>query len=195
MTNPAYKILLEEFEKYYPQISPGFIIKVQEKLYEVNYKKGTRVLSYNQKQDSGLFIYKGAAIELFVDPVTLEETTTNFWFERDFPYTTPGLFSREPSQSYIMLMEDTHFVGIRFADFTELKNEFPDVEFLTENIRGHYDRLRLQYLADFRYPAYDRVKKLEKSYPGIYNRLEIQHIAQYLKISVKTLSRIRNIKS
>lgn len=191
MTNPAYKMLFEEFERYYPQISSGFKIKVQEKLYEVTYKKGTRVLSYKQIQESGLFIYHGSAIELFVDPFTLEETTTNFWFERDFPYTTPGLFSREPSQSYIMLLEDTHFVGIPFGDFTMLKNEFPDVELLTENIRSHYDKLRLQYLADFRYPAYERVKKLEKLYPDIYKRLEIQHIAQYLKINVKTLSRLR----
>lgn len=191
MTNPAYKMLFEEFERYYPQISSGFKIKVQDKLYEVTYKKGTRVLSYKQIQDSGLFIYHGSAIELFVDPLTLEETTTNFWFERDFPYTTPGLFSREPSQSYIMLLEDTHFVGIPFGDFTMLKNEFPDVELLTENIRSHYDKLRLQYLADFRYPAYERVKRLEKLHPDIYKRLEIQHIAQYLKINVKTLSRLR----
>jgi len=192
MTNPAYKILIEVFEKYYPQISAGFKIKVQEKLREDHYKKGTRVLNYGQVQESLLFIYKGSAIELFVDPLTLEQTTTNFWFESNFLYTTPGLFNHEPSTSYIMLLEDTHLVGILFIDLIAFKVEFPEVELLIENIRSHYDNLRLQYLADFRFPSYDRVKKLEKLHPDIYNRLEIQHIAQYLKISVKTLSRIRD---
>jgi len=192
MTNPAYKILFEEFERYYPPISSGFKVKVQEKLYEIKYKKGTRVLSYKQIQDSGLFIYKGSAMELSVDQATLEETTSGLWFEKDFPYTTPGLFSREPSQSYIILLEDTHFVGIPFVDFTALKNEFPEVELLTENIRSHYDKLRLEYVSDFRYPAIHRVKKLETLHPDIYNRVEIQHIAQYHKVSVKTLSRLRN---
>lgn len=195
MINPAYKILFQEFERYYPQVTSGFKVKIQEKLYEVKYKKGTRVLNYKQIQDSGLFIYKGSAMELSVDHLTLEETASGFWFEKDFPYTTPGLFSREPSQSYIILLEDTHFVGIPFADFTALKTEFPDVELLTENIRSHYDKLRLEYILDFGYPAIQRVKKLENLHPDIYNRVEIQHIAQYHKISVKTLSRLRSRKS
>lgn len=192
MINPAYKILIEEFEKYCPQISSGFKIKVQKKLCEAHYKKGTRVLNYGQIQDSLLFLYKGAAIESFVDSTTLEQTTTNFWLERNFLYTTPGLFNQEPSKSYIILLEDTHLAGILFAEFIAFKAGFPEVELLIENIRSHYDNLRLQYLADFRFSSYERVKKLEKLHPDIYNRLEIQHIAQYLKISVKTLSRIRN---
>lgn len=195
MTNPAYKILFEEFEKYFPKISSGFKVKIQEKLYEVTYKKGTRVLSYKQIQDSGLFIYKGSAMELAVDKITLTETTTNLWFEKDFPYTTPGLFSREPSQSYIILLEDTHFVGIPFADLTAIRTEFPEAELLTENIRSHYDKLRLACISDFGYPAIHRVQKLENLHPDIYNRVEIQHIAQYHKISVKTLSRLRSRQS
>jgi hypothetical protein len=33
MVNPLYKLLIEELEKYYPSISTGFKLKLQEKLF------------------------------------------------------------------------------------------------------------------------------------------------------------------
>jgi hypothetical protein len=191
MINPAFQLLIEELEKYYPLISTRFKLKLLDNVYEITYKKGSRILNYKQVQDAGLFIYKGSAVELFVNPATLEETATKFWFEKDFPYTTPGLFGREPSPSYIKLLEDTHFVGIPFEDFLRMKSDFPEVEPLTENIRGHYDRLRYEYEEDFRFSARHRVKRLEQAHPNIYNLAEIQHIAQFHKISLETLRRLR----
>lgn len=191
MTNPAFKFLIEELEKYYPSCSTGFKIKLQEKLFEVNIRKGKRILNYKEIQESAYFIYKGSAIEFWVDPETLEETATKFWFEKDFPYTTPGLFSREPSPGFIKLLEDSQLLGIKFTDFLAMKNEFPEVEPLSETIRGHYGKLRQEYEADFQFSAIHRVRKLETQHPNIYHRAEIQHIAQYLKISTESLRRLR----
>lgn len=191
MKNAAYKILIEELEKYNPNMTTGFKLKLPDLLFEIGYKKGCRVLNYKQIQEAGLFIYKGSAMELSVNPLTLEETASNFWFEKDFPYTTPGLFSREPSPSYIKLLEDTFFVGIPFLDFLTMKNEFPEVELLSEGIRSHYERKRHEIEEYFRYSAKHRVKRLEEVHPNIYNLAEIQHIAQFHRISVKTLSRLR----
>ncbi|MBB2148956.1 Crp/Fnr family transcriptional regulator [Pedobacter gandavensis] len=191
MKNAAYRTLIEELEKYNPNMTTGLKLKLPDYLFEVRYRKGCRVLNYKQVQDSGLFIYKGSAMELSVNPITLEETAANFWFEKDFPYTTPGLFSRELSPSYIKLLEDTLFVGIPFSDFIAMKQEFPEVELLSEGIRSHYERKRHEFEEDFRHSAKHRVKRLEQARPNIYNLAEIQHIAQYHRISVKTLSRLR----
>lgn len=191
MTNPAFKLLIEELEKYYTISSTGFKIKLQEKLFEITLMKGKRILNYKEVQESAYFIYKGSAIEFWVNPLTLEETATKFWFEKDFPYTTPGLFSREPSPSFIKLLEDTHLVGIQFSDFLTMKNEFAEVEPLSENIRGHYGKLRQEYEADLHLPAINRIQKLEAQHPNIYNLAEIQHIAQYHQISTETLRRLR----
>lgn len=191
MVNKAHKLLIEELEKYYPSISTKFKLELPGRTFEAFYKKGTRVLNYKQVQESCLFIYKGSAMELWVNSESLEETTIRFWVPKDFPYTTPGLFSQEPAPSYIKLLEDTYFVGIKFTDFLMLKNEFQEVEPLTENIRGHYDQMRNEYETDFRLPAIHRVQRLERQHPNIYTIAEIQHIAQYLKISVETLRRLR----
>ena len=191
MTNPAFKLLIEELEKFFPACSTGLKIKLQERLFEVSIKKGKRILNYKEVQESAYFIYKGSAIEFWVNPQTLEETASKFWFEKDFPYTTPGLFSREPSLAYIKLLEDSQLLGMRFTDFLAMKNEFLEVEPLSENIRSHYGKLRQDYEADFQLPAIHRVQKLEAEHPNIYLLAEIQHIAQYLKISTETLRRLR----
>lgn len=184
--------LIEQLEKFYPPLSTAFKIRLPKKLFELNYKKGARILNYKQVQEPFLFIYRGSAMELSVDSKTLEEVACNFWFEKDFPYTTPGLFNQETSPSYIKLLEDIHLVGIIFTDFMAMKSEFPEIEPLLENIRSHYARLKLEMENDFRYPAVHRVRRLEQQHPDIYNIAEIQHIAQYHKISMETLRRLRN---
>lgn len=192
MNNPAYKLLIEELEKYYPNLSTKFKLELPNNLFEVSYKKGRRVLSYMQVQEAGLFIVKGSALELSVDPNTLEERVVNFWFEKDFPYTKPGFFGEEPSPSYIQLLEDTLFVGIHFHEFSALRQDYAEMNILIEKIRGHYDKLRHIMEEDFRFPANRRVKRLELAHPNIYNLADIKHIAEYHRISVKTLSRLRN---
>jgi len=192
MINKAYIELIEQLEKFYPPLSTGFKIRLPKKLFEMNYKKGVRILNYKEVQDCFLFIYKGSAMELSVDQKTLEEVACNFWFKKDFPYTTPGLFSKELSPSYIKLLADTHLVGIIFTDLMAMKGEFPEIEPLTENIRSHYARLKLEMENDFRYPAVHRVMRLELEHPNIYNIAEIQHIAQYHRISMETLRRLRS---
>ena len=191
MINKAYISFIEQLEKFYPSLSTNCKIRLPENLFEVNYKKGARVLNYKQVQESFLYIYKGSAMELSVNPKTLEEAVSNFWFEKDFPYTTPGLFSQEASPSYIKLLENTHFVGIIFTEFMAMKTEFPEIEPLTESIRSHYARIKFEIENDFRYPAIHRVRRLACEHPNIYNIAEIQHIAQYHKISVETLRRLR----
>lgn len=192
MENKAFMDFISQLEKFYPAMSTTLKIKLPEKLFQARYNKGTRILSYKEVQESFLYIYKGSAMELMVDTATLEEITHNFWFEKDFPYTTPGLFSREHSLSYIKLLEDTHLVGIIFKDFMAMKPEFPEIEPMLENIRSHYARLQLEMENDFRHSAIHRVMRLERQHPNIYNIAEIQHIAQYHKISMETLRRLRN---
>lgn len=191
MTSPAYHKLLEVFESYAP-LSTRYKIELQKRTFEVQFKKGIRVLNYKQVQESGLFIYKGAAVELSVNPITLQERAAYFWFENDFPYTSPGLFTKEPSSSTIKLLQDTHFVGISNLDYSFMRTEFPEVEQLTESIRGHYEQQKHIIEEDFAYPAITRVRRLETAHPEIYNIAESKHIAQFHRISLKTLSRLKS---
>ncbi|SMD08503.1 cyclic nucleotide-binding domain-containing protein [Pedobacter nyackensis] len=190
-SNPAYNSLIEELEHFYPACSTALKIELKKKLFEIDLKKGKRLLNYKEIQESAYFIYKGSAIEFWVNPITLEETASKFWFEKDFLYTTPGLFSREPSLSAIELMEDTRLVGMPFADFITMKITFPELEPLSENIRGNYGKLQQEHEADLHLSAIYRVQKLEAEHPNIYNLAEMRHIAQYLKINPETLRRLR----
>lgn len=189
--NPSYQKLIEVFETYSP-LSTRYKIELQKRLFEARFKKGIRVLNYKQIQESGLFIYKGAAMELSVNPMTLQERAAYFWFENDFPYTSPGLFNREPSSSYIKLLQDTHFVCISNQDYTLMRAEFPEVESLTERIRSHYERQKHIIEEDFSFPAAKRVSRLETAHPEIYNLAESKYIAQFHRISLKTLSRLKS---
>lgn len=191
MKKHSFDTVIEELEKYHPNATTGFKMYLSDHCFEIGYKKGTRILNYKQVQESGLFIYKGSAMELSVNPVTLEETASNFWFEKDFPFTTPGLFSRAPSPANIILLEDTLFVGISFLKILSMRNEFPEIEIIIEAIRSHYERLKHEFELQFLQPAKHRVQSLEAMHPYIYNLAGVQRIAQYLRISTETLRRLR----
>jgi hypothetical protein len=192
MDHPEHSKVIRVLEKFYPNLSTRFKTALPFKLVTVRFLKHQYILSYNEVQYLGIFILTGSAMELWVNPKTKTTTTCNFWFPNDFIYTNPGLFCQSPSPSYIQALEDTVCATILFSDFRKLKTRFTETDQLAENIRGYYDQQRREYEEDFHYPASYRVNKLETAHPEIYQLAELQHIAQYHKIDVRTLNRIRS---
>ena len=138
------------------------------------------------------FVNEGALI-YFKSLENGTEMTTDFAFEGEWVTNNMSRLSKTPSLLNIKAVENTELFIINDDDLTGLYLSMPKVERLgrviTEQafVRTTLLSIDLQVL-----PAKERYERLLKRYPQIINRLPLYHIANYLGIAPKSLSRIRN---
>jgi CRP-like cAMP-binding protein len=122
-----------------------------------------------------------------------EEITTDFAFESDWITDNRSRISQTPSHLNIKALEKSQIAFIQQNDLDELYIKVPSMEragrLLIEQafVKIVQISLDLQTL-----PAEERYRKLVAQYPSALQRLPLYHIANYLGIAPKSLSRIRN---
>lgn len=164
-------------------LSESFQIKRLEK-NEYFLKEG-QVCDFIAFVNTGLLIYYR----------TLEngsEVTTDFAFEQDWVTDNYSRLNASPSYQNIKAIEGAELLIISNKDLVGLYAALPALErfgrILTERafIRLVQHSVDLQVLS-----ATDRYLKLLNGYPEIVQRIPQYHIANYLGIAPKSLSRIR----
>jgi CRP/FNR family transcriptional regulator, anaerobic regulatory protein len=125
-----------------------------------------------------------------------EEITTDFAFEGHWVTDNRSRLSETPSHLNIRVIESSEIVLLTDAALNELYRLLPKMEKVGRIlIEQAYVRLvplslDLQILS-----AEERYDKLTQDYPQALQRLPLYHIANYLGIAPKSLSRIRGKKS
>jgi len=191
ISDEAFNILIEVLERFM-KLSYKFKLELKHVLFETTYNKRVRILSAKSQQDIAWFLLVGLSREIRIHTETFEENTVWFWFAKDFIYTTPGFFSREPSESTIEVLEDCKVVLIRYDDWAVMKNTFPETEIITEKIRSEYDKMRSLHADDIKNLSTDELYlKLEKTLNVLFGRTQLRFIAEYLGMSADTLGRLR----
>lgn len=191
ITVESFNILIESLERYFV-LGDRFKRLLRTTLFEIEYKKGSRILSAGSKQKIVWFMLEGLAREIRVDEETFEEQTLWFWFELDFLYTTPGFFSREESETAIELLEDCKMVFISYENWSRLKSLFKETEPTTENVRGEYDRLRKLHAEDIKnLGTVDRYLKHEAILKKLFARTKLGFIAEFMGMAPDTLGKLR----
>lgn len=176
----------------YLNLSVKFKLALRSVLLETSYKKGARILNAGSMQHSLWFLLEGLAREVRVHPDTFEEHSVWFWFARSFLFTTPGFFSRVPSESTMELLEDCKVVLLSYQDWAQLKDAFDENELVTEKIRGGYDSLRQQLADDIRSLSTDqRYLKHERILDNLFGRTRLSYVAEYMGMSPDTLGKLR----
>ncbi|NQX39077.1 cAMP-binding domain of CRP or a regulatory subunit of cAMP-dependent protein kinases [Pedobacter steynii] len=187
----AFNELIEVLERFI-KLNHKFKLELKGVLFETTYNKRVRILSAKSQQDMAWFMLVGLSREIRIHKETFEENTVWFWFAKDFIYTTPGFFSREPSESTVEVLEDSKVVLISYENWTIMKNTFPEMEILTEKIRAEYDKMRSLHADDIKNLSTDeRYLKLEKTLDILFGRTQLRFIAEYLGMSPDTLGKLR----
>lgn len=120
------------------------------------------------------------------------EVTTDFAFEGSWVTNNLSRLNNLPSPVNIKAIEDSELLVIKQSVLNELYNKIPKVERLGRILmeKAYIDIVQqsidLQVLS-----AKERYKKLLNSYPEIFQKVQLYHIANYLGIAPKSLSRIR----
>ncbi len=121
------------------------------------------------------------------------EVTTDFAFEGDWVTVNLSRLNNSPSLINIKAIEDTELLVIRQADLSSLYLRIPKLERLGRIlIEQAYLRMVQQNLDLQTLSAKDRYESLLDKYPEIFQKVPLYHIANYLGIAPKSLSRIRS---
>lgn len=121
-----------------------------------------------------------------------KETTTDFAFQGDWVSDNTSRLNRSPSMISIKAMENSELFVISAESLNACYGAIPKTErlgrILTERafVKIAQQSIDLQTLS-----ARERYEKMLLEYPDIFRRIPLYHIANYLGIAPKSLSRIR----
>lgn len=124
-----------------------------------------------------------------------EEFTTDFAFDGEWVTDNRSRITQTPSHLNIKAWDNTKVVVIQQSDLEILFSKVPSLERVVRlSIEQAYVKL-VQWSIDLQtLPAEERYQKLVEKSPQVFKRLPLYHIANYLGIAPKSLSRIRNKK-
>jgi CRP/FNR family transcriptional regulator, anaerobic regulatory protein len=124
-----------------------------------------------------------------------EETTTDFAFDGEWVTDNRSRITQTPSHLNIKAWDTTQVAIIQQCDLDILFTNIPSLERVVRlSIEQAYVKLA-QWSIDLQtLSAEERYQKLVEKSPQVFQRLPLYHIANYLGIAPKSLSRIRNKK-
>jgi len=158
------------------------------------FSKGDILLRQNEVCSFITFLLSGSVIYYQLTDKG-DEITTDFAFEGEWVTDNRSRISQTPSHLNIKAFEQTQAAMIQQNELEELFKQVPAMErvgrLLVEQayLRIVQLSIDLQTLS-----AEERYQKLIAESPKAFQRLPLYHIANYLGVAPKSLSRIRNKK-
>lgn len=120
------------------------------------------------------------------------EITTDFAFEGDWVTVNQSRLNNSPSLINIKVIEDAELLVIKQQDLSDLYIKIPKIERLGRILMEQAYLKIVQQSIDLQVlTATERYENLLHQFPEIFQRVQLYHIANYLGIAPKSLSRIR----
>ena len=165
---------------------------MQSKIELVAINKNAFYLKENSICNSIAFVKSGVLI-YYKTLDNGDEQTTDFAFTGEWVTNNHSRLSNTPSHLNIKAIDNTELMVIKHRDLPDLFEKIPLMErFNRILIEQAYVKLS-QHCIDLQtLSATDRYLKLLTTYPDLFQLVPLYHIANYLGIAPKSLSRIRN---
>jgi len=158
-------------------------------------KRNEYLLREGQVCSSVAFVNKGILV-YYKRMKSGEEATTDFAFEGDWATDNRSRLSRTPSLINIKAITPAELLIISAENLEQCYRLVPKTERLGRIlIEQAFVRIALQSIDLQTLSAGQRYQKLLKEYPEIIKNVPQYHIASYLGIAPKSLSRIRSEQS
>ena len=187
---------INELEKLAP-LSEECKIALREAAKLKNYPKKHCLLSPEQMSDK-LYYVESGLLRVFYRTDTDTDTDNRqvtAWFGREgtFVASIQSFLQKKPSNEYIELLEDSQLWVMKQADLEVLFVEFPELHL---HFWGMYKKYMTTYGNTLRLLREKNAEKryacFNKLYPGLANRAQVNHIAQFINLDANTLSKIRS---
>jgi len=159
-----------------------------------SFSKGDLLLRQDEVCSFICFLLSGSVIYYQLS-VRGDEITTDFAFEGEWVTDNRSRISQTPSHLNIKAYEETQAAMIRQSDLDELFKLVPSMERVGRLLIEQAYVKNVQLSIDLQtLSAEERYQKLMSESPQAFQRLPLYHIANYMGIAPKSLSRIRNKK-
>lgn len=150
----------------------------------------THLLEIGSVSTRMYFIHKGLARVYY--HLNDLDVTDYFAIDSQFIGGVESLFTGQPSQKAIQLLEDSEVFSIRATDLEELCAAHHEIERASHKMAVFAFLEGQRRIESIRFHgAKERYNELGRKYPGLLNRCPLKHIASYLGITQVSLSRLR----
>jgi len=138
------------------------------------------------------FICKGC-MKLYRLGETGEEHIIKFAVEDWWISDRQSLLSGEPSDSYIVALEDTDVLHWTNAEFEQLQREIPAFDAMFRRLVSKaLDASQQRVFSNISFTAEEKYNTFLTKYPGLIGRVPLHMIAAYLGVTRETLTRLRS---
>lgn len=185
------KVLLREhIVKRFGKVPPN-LERVLDSFKEIQFKKNEVVLKEGTICNSIYFVADGC---LQINGLNENGNISilGFVFEDNW-YTAMDSFQNgSKSKQTIIATENTNLLSISTSEFKTIKSSIPEFEHvygkvLEESYNEFMERIDILMTKD----ATERLIWFTNKHPNIFNRLNSKTIAQYLKVTPETLTRLK----
>lgn len=187
----AYKRFRKKIESFSPLPDEDFL-KIADKLNEKQYKKGEVLLREGSICRGYYFIISGSIRSFSLEKG--RELNLKFYFEDDIVSNIASYRNQEPSDCYLVAMEDTVVFSITRSDIELLYQEIglPLYKLAQKFFAGLYIKEEKHSNIFKLMSPGERYNFVLNYEPQYVQRTPLVHLASYLGTSRKTLGRIRS---
>jgi CRP-like cAMP-binding protein len=184
--------IIRKIKEYYPVSDEALQALICE-LRPTHYPKNRRIVESGVTDHNVYFIEQGVTRSIFhKDDI---DTTTWFSQEGDITFGMYSLYHNKPSVESVETLTDCVIYTIPIDKLNELYEKYIDIanwgRIVHQDVNcllSHIFVERLQLSPRERYDCF-----LHR-FPGLLNRIKLKYVAEFLGISIYTLSRIRSSK-
>lgn len=185
MINP----LLQQLKKYGP-LSPEAEKDIELKTKRLLKKKNDHLLREGQVLTS-YFVIKKGVLRAYIHR---KDKEINVWFGEEnqiFGAIMP-MYANKPSPENIQFLEDAEVYALAVDDLEQLYQKHPELNLIGRKIAEELcvileDRITSLHTES----ATERYQSLILQQPNLLQRVNLGHIASFLRVTQETLSRIR----
>ena len=175
----------------YHSVSDEALIALQGEMRLVHYPKNTSLVTAGSIDRNVYFIENGVTRSIFhKDGI---DTTTWFSMEGDITFGMYSLYHNLPSVESVQTLTECDIYVIPIERLNDLYEKYIDIANWGRVVHQDTNRLlshifveRLQLSPKERYECFI------EHFPGLLNRVKLKYVAEFLGISIYTLSRIRS---
>jgi len=176
---------------YFNQLSKEANAELAKKIKFDSFPKGHQLLQIGEIARYMYFFNKGVGrIYYLRDGIDI---TDYFAMDMQFMGGLESLMTKKPSEKGMEILEDSELYYINYDEFELLCDKYHEIERLGRKmaifgfLEGQKRVENIRFMS-----ASERYHELEKTHPGIINRVPLKHIASFLGTTQVSVSRIRS---